>query len=55
MSAMWLWTIAAPAATQRSASAAIAAGASGTWGFRSAVVAPLIAASMMTGVVIGES
>jgi len=29
--------------------------ASGTRGFRSAVVAPLIAASMMTGVVIGES
>src|SRR5438094_9449705 len=50
MSALWLWTIAAPAFRQRTASAAISDGVRGTCGFRSGVVAPLIAASMMTGV-----
>src|SRR5947207_635368 len=49
-SALWLWTMAAPAARQRTASAAISAGERGTEGFRSGVVTPLIAASMMTGV-----
>jgi len=49
MSALWLWTIAAPASTQRSPSAAISSGVRGTFGFRSGVVAPLTAASMIVG------
>src|SRR5262245_43755946 len=50
MSALWLWTMAAPAARQRIPSAAISAGERGTWGFCSGVVTPLTAASMITGV-----
>ena len=46
---MWLWMMAAPASRQASASAAISSGVRGTFGFRSLVVAPLIAASMITG------
>src|SRR5437899_9899097 len=42
--------MAAPAARQRTASAAISADERGTEGFRSGAVTPLIAASMMTGV-----
>jgi len=49
-----VWTIAAPAAKQRSASAATSAGVRGTCGFRSGVVAPLIAASMTTGVTMAR-
>src|SRR3989449_8267681 len=45
--------MAAPAARQRTASAAISAGERGTEGFRSGAVTPLIAASMMTGVDMG--
>src|SRR5207249_11490452 len=45
--------MAAPAARQRTASAAISAGERGTAGFRSGAVTPLIAASMMTGVDMG--
>src|SRR5439155_24192046 len=45
--------MAAPAARQRTASAAISAGERGTEGFRSGAVTPLIAASMMTGVAMG--
>src|SRR3989442_4820472 len=47
--------MAAPAARQRMASAAISAGERGTAGFRSGPVTPLIAASMITGVDMGLS
>src|SRR5438094_5837297 len=47
--------MAAPAARQRTASAAISAGERGTAGFRSGAVTPLIAASMITGVDMGLS
>src|SRR6478752_10494925 len=46
---MWLWMIAAPASMQASASAAISGGSTGTWGFVTFDVTPLIAHSMMTG------
>jgi len=39
-SALWLWTMAAPAARQRTASAAISADERGTEGFRSGAVTP---------------
>src|SRR3989440_11574988 len=50
---MWLWTTAAPAAKQRSASSAISAGSLGVFGFCFLLVTPLIAASMITGSAIG--
>src|SRR5687767_3241896 len=46
---MWLCTIAAPACRHASASAAISAGSTGTFGLRFLFVTPLIAASMITG------
>ena len=46
---MWLWMMAAPAPMVARASAAISSGVIGTWGLCRLVVAPLIAASMMTG------
>ena len=46
---MWLWMMAAPCSMQAKASAAISSGVRGTWGLRSLLVTPLIAASMITG------
>ena len=46
---MWLWMTAAPASMAARASAAISSGVRGTLGLRSLGVAPLMAASMITG------
>src|SRR3954454_384571 len=51
---MWLCTIAAPAAMQASASSAISAGSIGTCGLRDRGVTPLIATSMITGLIGAE-
>ncbi len=49
MSWLWAWMMAAPASRQRPASARMSSGRNGTFGLRSRVVMPLIAASMITG------
>src|SRR6476469_5381688 len=46
---MWLWIIAAPASIQARASAVISDGSTGTWGLVAFDVTPLMAHSMMTG------
>jgi hypothetical protein len=45
---MWWWTMAAPASKQAWASATISSSVIGTFGLRDFLVAPLIAASMIT-------
>src|SRR5690606_17964147 len=52
---LWACTIDAPASNAASASAAISAGSMGTCGLTSLVVAPLMAASMITGVDIARA
>src|SRR4051794_29524285 len=47
---VWMWMIAAPSSRQRTASAAMVSGVSGTSGLRALVVTPFTATSMMTGI-----
>src|SRR6185436_19438586 len=49
MSWLWAWMMVAPVSRQRAASARISSGVIGTFGLRSLVVPPLMAASISTG------